>query len=1004
MSSVLANASPLKPEIRLAQAVSQFEADLSSDQKATLRTYRSQIQDVPPDPSDVMRLTAEIDRRATGKRGAGRCFGPRMTNFLHAVQQFAAVGDVMIGGSQNLIACGVWSLVRISLLSIVNFSSYLEKLSSLLMNAGRSAPRYQTIALLYTRSKKLQSHLAEYFIVVVGLCHMLFRFTQKSTIGQFASSLSDSELGAYQSNLDLWANSIKEEVSMLVAEKIEEEAQENTGFRALLSKGSKSASLEQKIKKRLRVLDCCSTYDYETPWKQSRKVGNATLFNRTADYQDWKGQASSCTILYIGKLGSGKSVLLANIVDDLNLYVQSKDIAVAYFFCRHDIPESLNAGTIIRSLVRQLLRPIPDLEMVPEFLDDITSAPDFERLFSLLRCNLPPTYKAYFILDGLDECDYDERKTLILQLRQLQDTFTMLLCVSFRLEPDNPLKLSSEEFTAPRCISIPEDNPDIEDFVDKELENCIESKKLVIGNPTLIVEIRDALLHGSQGMFLWVALWVALQIISLCAMKTDDAIRQALVDLPKDLSETFTRILARSEVAGQPYQRRILELVTVAQRPLQVEELREALSVVPGNTTWNLVSLLNDIYSTLACCGSLVIVDEEELTVRLVHHSIKQFLLTGFNVSTNIGFTTADANKTMADIIVTYLNYGIFETQLSTAVVPRIMTGSAPSRIIRSTLNSSDSVRNLALKLLKSKRAPNYDVGKTLAETSKLFNSRSVDQFHFYSYARLYWQQHILGTSELEPVINNLLPRLLKRMRVDANAREHGSQTLFSQAVKQGLVALIKLLLETKEVGDELKDFQLVQTLFWAAENGHEAVVKLLLATGEVDFELKGGDYGQTALSWAARYGDEAVVKLLLATGKVEADAKDNNGQTPLSWAARYGDEAIVKLLLATGKVEADAKDNNGRTPLLWAALNGHEAIVKLLLATSKVEADAKDNNGRTPLLWAARYGNEAVVKLLLATGKVEANVKDKRGKTPLSYATRNGHKAIVKLLQMYIN
>jgi hypothetical protein len=116
MSAVVVNASRLKPEIRLAQAVSQFEADLSSDQKATFRTYRSQSRDSPPDTSDVMRLTAEIDRRVSGKICGGRCFGPRLTNFLQAVQKFAAIGDVIAGGSQNLIACGVWSLVRMSLL------------------------------------------------------------------------------------------------------------------------------------------------------------------------------------------------------------------------------------------------------------------------------------------------------------------------------------------------------------------------------------------------------------------------------------------------------------------------------------------------------------------------------------------------------------------------------------------------------------------------------------------------------------------------------------------------------------------------------------------------------------------------------------------------------------------------------------------------------------------------------------------------------------------------
>jgi len=115
MSTILANAGSLKPDIRLAQAVSQFEAALSSEQKAALRTYRSQLRDSPPDQYDVMRLTAEIDRRVSGKIG-GRCFGPRLTFFLQAVQQFAALGDIVIGGSQNLIACGLWSIVRMSLL------------------------------------------------------------------------------------------------------------------------------------------------------------------------------------------------------------------------------------------------------------------------------------------------------------------------------------------------------------------------------------------------------------------------------------------------------------------------------------------------------------------------------------------------------------------------------------------------------------------------------------------------------------------------------------------------------------------------------------------------------------------------------------------------------------------------------------------------------------------------------------------------------------------------
>ena len=124
MATVLATSSRLKPEIRLAQAVSEFEATLSSDQKATFRTYKTQTQDSPPDTHDVMRLTAEIDLSASRK--ARRCFGPRFTNMLQAVQQFVSLGDILIGGSQNLIACGVWSLVRMSLLVSDSANSCFE--------------------------------------------------------------------------------------------------------------------------------------------------------------------------------------------------------------------------------------------------------------------------------------------------------------------------------------------------------------------------------------------------------------------------------------------------------------------------------------------------------------------------------------------------------------------------------------------------------------------------------------------------------------------------------------------------------------------------------------------------------------------------------------------------------------------------------------------------------------------------------------------------------------
>lgn len=116
MALALTNAGYLKPDVRLAQVISGFEASLSDREKAEFRTLRTSTRATPPSVNDVMKLTAEVDKEFRRQTGARRCLGPRFTNLLHTVQQYSALGDIVIGGSQNMIACGVWCVVRMSLL------------------------------------------------------------------------------------------------------------------------------------------------------------------------------------------------------------------------------------------------------------------------------------------------------------------------------------------------------------------------------------------------------------------------------------------------------------------------------------------------------------------------------------------------------------------------------------------------------------------------------------------------------------------------------------------------------------------------------------------------------------------------------------------------------------------------------------------------------------------------------------------------------------------------
>jgi hypothetical protein len=144
-----------------------------------------------------------------------------------------------------------------------------------------------------------------------------------------------------------------------------------------------------------------------------------------------------------------------------------------------------------------------------------------------------------------------------------------------------------------------------------------------------------------------------------------------------------------------------------------------------------LLGSLHDVYSALACSGCLLAVDEEEFTIRVVHHSVKQYMLNGLDGVKHMSFSLEEAQRTLADTVVTYLAYGVFGTELSRVMVHPMMAQSAPSKIMQATMESSSITRNLAMKLLRSRRQPAFDMSKAVAEARGSFKSKPEHTFRF---------------------------------------------------------------------------------------------------------------------------------------------------------------------------------------------------------------------------------------------------------------------------------
>lgn len=161
--------------------------------------------------------------------------------------------------------------------------------------------------------------------------------------------------------------------------------------------------------------------------------------------------------------------------------------------------------------------------------------------------------------------------------------------------------------------------------------------------------------------------WVQCQLNSLRKCRTDKATRQALLNLPQDLDETYERIL--SKVSDEDYELvpRCLLWLAYTRRPLTLVELCEAVIVESNMDDLDPESRLRDPHDLLEILGSLVLCHEEaeNAEVVLAHHSVKEYLLCSRLASSGLsnlylGRTTEDAE--IASTCLTYLLFKKFST------------------------------------------------------------------------------------------------------------------------------------------------------------------------------------------------------------------------------------------------------------------------------------------------------------------------------------------------------
>ena len=196
--------------------------------------------------------------------------------------------------------------------------------------------------------------------------------------------------------------------------------------------------------------------------------------------------------------------------------------------------------------------------------------------------------------------------------------------------------------------------------------------------------------------------------------------------------------------------------MTVAKQPLTLPELQEAIAVEPLQQMWDARNFVNNMHKAVACYGNLVFVEEEEQTVHFTHSSVKQYLISQA-ISERLPFyyiNLEEANLDAGTVCVTYLNFNIFNTQITHASAKSIEAANIPSTVMKQTLPLSKIANRIALSLLtrqdKSSTATDRLLKEILGENERRRGLSIVDQYPFLSYARKIGLS-ILTDSKMEP-------------------------------------------------------------------------------------------------------------------------------------------------------------------------------------------------------------------------------------------------------------
>ncbi|KAI1387916.1 ankyrin repeat-containing domain protein [Hypoxylon trugodes] len=747
-----------------------------------------------------------------------------------------------------------------------------------------------------------------------------------------------------------------------------------------------------------------------------RQAGTGQWLLDSPEFQGWL-QSEGKTLFCPGMPGAGKTFITSIIVDKLKaLFGDDQNVGIAYIYFNFRRTHEQKTEDLFKCLLKQLTQCQPflpeGLEKLYEKHDRERTKSSFDEVLQVLRYTAGLYTKIFILVDAVDECETSCRSRFLDELFAIQAECGVNIFATSRSIPD-----IAKKFDSSSSLEIRANNTDIRMYLG---ENIQQLTAFDDWNQKLRDEIVTSISSVVDGMFLLAQIYLN----SLDDKTTPRAAKDTLAQFRKRHSEpgqdqadvldqAYDDAMARINEQRPGFKKLangVLSWVTYTRRPLITRELQHALAVEIGSSGLD-EDNLEKIERMISVCFGLVVINAENKTVELVHHTTQEY----FEQTQEKWFPNAQSE--ILATCVSYLSFDIFEAgfchkhrKFRNRLKSNPFYNYAAQNWGYHAHDTTSLGEQLVLKFLDSDN-------KVSAASQAMMDRDEMSYDHGSRSPNKVMGLHVVAYFGLDELVSTLLSH-----GHDPNVRDAYGRTPLSWAAQEGHDMVVQRLLATESVDPNLEGFNMLPPqgrlllggqgsparvlldrseadrcgatpLWYVTLSGRESLIKILMSQHNANLKFKDKCHGTTLLWCASGSGRTALVRMLLEEG-LDPEERDNTAKlTPLAIAAEMGHEEVVELLLADHRVDPNSRGGDGWTSLMLAAMGGHESIVELLLKKDGLDVNTVDDIYQcTPLYWAARQGREGVLRLLLADKRVTRNTGNAEdGWTPLMYAVHRG-------------